>query len=356
VSSCDVVLAAGGTAGHVEPALNLASALTATSSELSVCFLGGQRGLEVDLVPAHGWPLITFQAVPLPRSISWVDFKRLFGVIRATWQARRLLRRLQPRVVVGFGGYVAAPVYVAAWLLRIPIVIHEANARPGIANRLGARLTGHVATAVQPNLPHARVMGIPLNQKITGLDRGKQRVKARKALGLPSDGAVLLVFGGSQGARRLNEAVAQALPTLLSAGVTVLHAVGRANELPSAVPGYVPVPYLNRMDDAYAAADLAVTRAGALTCAELAAVGLPAIYVPLPIGNGEQRFNALPVVDAGGGLLMTDAEVDGPRLSDQVLRLLQDPTTLGEMGEAARQHGTTHGSESLASLVLSVME
>lgn len=352
---CDVVLAAGGTAGHIEPALNLAESLIDADGDLRICFFGGRRGLENVLIPTRGWQLRTFDAVPLPRSLSWSDLKRCVQVVRATWQARSMLRHQRPVVVVGFGGYVAAPVYLAAWSLRIPIVLHEANARPGIANRLGARLTRNVVTAAESNLPHAQVLGIPLNARIAELDRPARRPDARRQLGLRSDGNVLLVFGGSQGAQRLNEAVTGALPTLLAAGLTVLHAVGRANPLPAAVPGYHPVPYLDRMDLAYAAADLAVTRAGALTCAELAAVGLPAIYVPLPIGNGEQRFNALPVVQAGGGVLLTDAQCTASALANQVLELVQNPGRLEQMGSAARGAGHTDGSESLAKLVLGVM-
>jgi len=353
--SRSVVLAAGGTAGHVEPALNLAHSLAQIDSGIHVTVLGGRRGLENILVPARGLPLQTFDAAPLPRTLSWSDVKRVAQVLRATWQARRLLRSQHPAVVVGFGGYVAAPVYLAARSLSIPIVVHEANARPGIANRLGARLTRHVVTAAQPNLPHAQVLGIPLNPRISGLDRSMMRDSARAELGLPREGTVLLVFGGSQGAQRLNAAVLAALPGLTAAGVTVLHAVGRANPLPPPASGYHPVHYLDHMEQAYAAADLAVTRAGALTCAELTAVGLPAIYVPLPIGNGEQRLNALPAVQAGGGVLLDDAQCSGEALQAQVLDLVQTPGRLDQMGRAAHTSGHRDASAALAELVLSVM-
>ncbi len=355
-SRCDVVLAAGGTAGHIEPALNLADELARTNNQLRIVFLGGRRGLENVLVPARGVALETFDAVALPRTVSWSDIKRFAQVLRATIQARRLLRRKRPSVVVGFGGYVAAPVYLAAWSLRIPIVVHEANAKPGIANRLGARLTQYVVTAGDVNLPHAQVMGIPLNSRITAMDRAGERSVARSELGLPEQGSVLLVFGGSQGAVRLNQAITGALPSLSAAGITVLHAVGNSNPLPAAMPRYHPVPYLDRMDLAYAAADLAVTRAGALTCAELAAVGLPAIYVPLPIGNGEQRLNALPVVQAGGGVLLDDAACTAESLQAEVLGLLQSTERLHRMGQVARGLGHRDGSHALAALVLAVMD
>ena len=171
-------------------------------------------------------------------------------------------------------------------------------------------------------------------------------------MGLRPDGPVLLVFGGSQGARRLNEVVAQALPVLTSAGVQVLHAYGARNEAPPGADGYVAVPFISHMDLAYASADLALTRAGAMTCAELAAVGLPAVYVPLPIGNGEQRVNARPVVDAGGGLLIDDDDITAEWLIDTATSVLHDEARLSAMGAAALRHGVRDADEQLARIVL----
>lgn len=354
--TCDVILAAGGTAGHIAPALSMAEALRSKDSQLRIGFIGGMRGLESHLVRDRGWSLHTVDAVPLPRSVAPSQLPAFFGVLRATRQARRLLTRLKPRAVVGFGGYVAAPVYLAARSLGIPLLVHEANARPGLANRLGARLTHHVLTATPVNLPHSRVIGIPLDQRITVMNRDTARRAARMELNLPLDGPLVLVFGGSQGARRINEAVAGALPALQRAGLVVLHAVGRSNPLPPSEPGYHPVPYLDRMDLAYAAADLAVTRAGALTCAELAAVGLPAIYVPLPIGNGEQALNATPTVQAGGGVLLPDESCTASELAKQTITLLHDPDGLARMGRAAKSHGHGSAATELAELVTAVMQ
>jgi UDP-N-acetylglucosamine--N-acetylmuramyl-(pentapeptide) pyrophosphoryl-undecaprenol N-acetylglucosamine transferase len=165
---------------------------------------------------------------------------------------------------------------------------------------------------------------------------------------------VLLVFGGSQGAMRLNGVVGAALPGLAAAGISVLHAFGARNEAPEPVPGYVPLPFIDRMDLAYAAADLAVTRAGAMTCAELAAVGMPACYVPLPIGNGEQRVNALPVVGAGGGLLIDDADITAEWLTQTAVALLHDDDRLRAMGAAAYEHGVRDADDQLARIVLRV--
>jgi UDP-N-acetylglucosamine--N-acetylmuramyl-(pentapeptide) pyrophosphoryl-undecaprenol N-acetylglucosamine transferase len=221
-----------------------------------------------------------------------------------------------------------------------------------MANRLGALFTKEVYASFPGSIRGARTMALPLRRRISTLDRPAERRQARAHFGLSDDARVLLVFGGSQGAARLNAVVAQALPGLRDRGIEVLHAFGTRNAPPESSPGYVAVPYLERMDLAYAAADLALTRAGAMTCAELAAVGLPAIYVPLPVGNGEQRLNALPVVTAGGGLLIDDSEISAEWLTDAAGGLLEDGQRLQAMGAAAYGHGVRDADEQMARIVM----
>ncbi|MGI9063701.1 MAG: undecaprenyldiphospho-muramoylpentapeptide beta-N-acetylglucosaminyltransferase [Pseudonocardiaceae bacterium] len=355
-----VVIAGGGTAGHVEPALALGDALRRAVPDVLVTALGTERGLETRLVPARGYPLELIPPVPLPRKptpdllrLPW----RLLGAVRRT---REILDRVGADVVVGFGGYVALPAYLAA-RGRVPIVVHEANARAGLANKVGARFAERVAAAVPGSgLPHAEVIGIPLRRAISSLDRAALRAQAREHFGLHPDAPTLLVTGGSQGARSLNTAVSGAAAALAAAGIGVLHAHGPRNSVdvrrtPGAPP-YVAVPYLERMDLALAAADLAVCRAGALTVAELSAVGLPALYIPLPHGNGEQALNAAPVVEAGGGVLVPDAELTPSRLAQQVTRVLTDPRRLATMSAAARVAGHPDADDVLARIVLEVSQ
>lgn len=349
-----VVLAGGGTAGHIEPALNLADALRRRDPSIGITALGTEKGLEGTLVPARGYELRMIPPVPMPRrpSAELVTLpKRVRAALRQTVQ---ILGDVDADVVAGFGGYVALPAYLAARRTKTPLVIHEANAKAGLANRIGARFTKNLAEAVAGSLPHATRMGIPLRRSISTLDRVAARPQGRAELGLDPDRPVLLVFGGSQGAQRINAAVSAALPGLLDLGLQVLHAVGPKNidSVTDEAPGYHPVAYLDRMDLAYAAADLVVSRSGAMTCAELAAVGLPAIYVPFPIGNGEQRFNALPVVEAGGGLLVADEELDSLRLLSEVTALLEQPGRLEQMGQAAAAHGVRDADERLADMVI----
>lgn len=349
-----VLLAAGGTGGHIEPALNVGDALRRLDPDVEVTVIGSDRGLETTLVPARGYDLVTVPSVPMPRRPN-ADLLRLPGRMRsAVSSATRVIHDRRIDVVLGFGGYASVPAYLAARRTRTPLVIHEANSRPGIANRLGARFTPHVYSSFPNAMKGSRAMALPLRHAISTLDRPSRRSEGRTHFGLDQDGPVLLVFGGSQGAQRLNAVVAQALPGLQAAGVRVLHAYGSRNEAPPAATGYVPVPYIERMDLAYAAADLALTRAGAMTCAELAAVGLPAVYVPLPIGNGEQRMNALPVVQAGGGIVIDDAAISAEWLTGTVVGIVEDGDRLNAMGAAASGHGVRDADEQLARIVMAV--
>ena len=339
--------------------MNLADALRRRDPAVGITALGTAEGLEARLVPARGYDLAVLPKVPLPRRPT-LDLLRVPGrLLGAVRQARGHLDRVGADVVVGFGGYVALPAYLAARRRGTPVVVHEANARAGLANRIGARRTPWVAAAVEGSgLRGARVLGIPLRRQITTLDRVAGRAAARAGFGL-GEAPVLLVTGGSQGARRVNAAVTGAARQLAAAGVQVLHVTGpkqadgvRAQLGADPPPTHHVLPYVDAMDLAYAASDLVLCRAGAMTCAELAAVGLPAVYVPLPVGNGEQALNARPLVDAGAGLLVEDAALDPAYVVSVVLPLLQDPVRLAAMGAAAAGLGHRDADEALVDLVL----
>jgi UDP-N-acetylglucosamine--N-acetylmuramyl-(pentapeptide) pyrophosphoryl-undecaprenol N-acetylglucosamine transferase len=338
----------------------VADALTALDPEVRITALGTQRGLETRLVPERGYHLELITPVPLPRKPSG-DLMRLpMRVRQAVRQTRAVLDNVEADVVIGFGGYVALPAYLAARRRRVPVVVHEANASAGWANRVGARSAQRVLSAVpDPGLGRVEVIGVPVRAAITSLDRMALRAEARAHFGFAEDAKVLLVFGGSQGAQRINQAVAAAAKDLAVAGISVLHAHGPKNTLDLREPAdgdppYVTVPYLDRMDLAYAAADLAVCRSGAMTVAEVTDVGLPAVYVPLPIGNGEQRLNALPVVEAGGGLLVDDADLTPPFVADTVTTLLNDGARLQQMTAAAALAGHRDAAQRVAEIVLDV--
>lgn len=351
-----VVIAGGGTAGHIEPALALADAVRRLRPDATVVALGTERGLEQQLVPARGYSLELIPPVPLPRKLT-TDLLRLPVKVRnAVKRTRAVLDEVGADVVVGFGGYVALPAYLAA-RGRVPIVVHEANKHAGLANKIGAQFASRVAVAVPGTpLPNAEVVGIPLRRSITTLDRAALRTEARRHFGLDPRAPVLLVFGGSQGAQSINAAVSGAASDFAEAGVGVLHAHGPKNTLVvreyPGKPAYVPVPYLERMDLAYAAADLVLCRAGAMTVAEVSAVGLPAVFVPLPHGNGEQALNARPAVDAGAALLVDDAALTPEKVAELVVPLAADVERREKMSAAARGLGHREADEVLAEMVL----
>jgi UDP-N-acetylglucosamine--N-acetylmuramyl-(pentapeptide) pyrophosphoryl-undecaprenol N-acetylglucosamine transferase len=271
-----------------------------------------------------------------------------------------VLERVSPDVVVGFGGYVCTPAYLAARKAKIPIVIHEGNALPGLANRVGARFATVVATSFpDTKLRGAQFVGLPIRRAISTLDRAGRRGEARQHFGLAAEAPTLLVTGGSQGARRINQSVGAAAADLAAAGIQVLHVKGPLGEvslpdLPAHAPPYVVVSYVDQMDLAYAAADAAIGRSGANSVTEAAAIGLPAIFVPLPIGNGEQALNARAVVAAGGAILVDDADFTPDWVSHQVPALLTDPARLERMGAAATGLIRRDADDALADLVLAV--
>jgi UDP-N-acetylglucosamine--N-acetylmuramyl-(pentapeptide) pyrophosphoryl-undecaprenol N-acetylglucosamine transferase len=351
----NVLLAGGGSAGHVSPLLALADRLVADDPATQVLVLGTSTGIEARLVPARGYRLHEIPRVPLPRRIS-VDAVRLpAGLSAAVRAARAGIALIDADVVVGFGGYVSAPAYLAARRSHVPSVVHEQNSRPGFANRLGARLTPWVAISF-PGTPlrHAVRTGLPLRPEISGLDRAAARAGACAGFGLDPARRTVLVFGGSLGAQRLNQVMPTVAPDLAERGVQVLHVSGTGKSVtvePTGGPAYVVVEYVDAMEQAYAAADLVIGRSGANTVSEITALGLPAIYVPLPIGNGEQRLNVLPVTEAGGGLLVADADFTTDWLRAHLLALIDDPDALVGMGKAAAGFGRLDADHELAALV-----
>ena len=361
-----VLLAGGGTAGHVNPLLAVADELRRRDPDVRITVLGTSTGLEARLVPARGYPLVPVPRVPLPRRPT-LDWLRLPGRLRAAVSAAaRAITENDVQVVVGFGGYVSTPAYLAARRLGVPVVIHEQNARPGLANRLGARWARAVAVTFPGTpLPGAQVTGLPLRPPVAALaaardtDAAAARADGARALGLDPGLPTLLVTGGSLGAVSLNTAVAAAAADLLASGAQVLHltGTGKADAVRVVLAGlagadrYAVREYLEDMHHALAAADLVVCRSGAGTVSELAALGLPAVYVPLPIGNGEQRLNAAAVVAAGGGLLVADADLTPAWLREHVVPLLADSSRTAAMGRAARGEGVADGAARVADLI-----
>jgi UDP-N-acetylglucosamine--N-acetylmuramyl-(pentapeptide) pyrophosphoryl-undecaprenol N-acetylglucosamine transferase len=350
-----VLLAGGGSAGHTSPLLATADALTRLQPGVEITCLGTRERIEAQIIPAAGYPLEFVPSVPLPRRPN-ADLARLPGRLRAARQAAlEVVDRIRPDVICGFGGFVSVPVYLAARKRHVPLVVHEGNTIPGVANKLGARFTDHVATSFPgTDLRHGTYVGLPIRRMISTLDRAALRDEARTTYGLRTDLPVLLVTGGSQGAASINRAVSGAATAFGEGGVQVLHVTGPSHEVtvPDTGVPYVTLGYVDRMDLAYSAADAVLCRSGSNTVTEVSGVGLPAVFVPLPIGNGEQALNAAAVIDAGGGLLVDDADLTPGWVAANVVPLLQDADRLAVMGAAAAHLIPLDADEKLARMIL----
>jgi len=354
------LLAGGGTAGHVNPLLALADQIRANEPESEIWALGTAEGLEARLVPDRGYRLLTVPRLPFPRRLNGAALKFPARYAASVKSVVKLLRELKIDVVVGFGGYASAPAYAAANRLRIPVVIHEANALPGMANRMAAKSAAAVGVAFRnTKLANAQFVGMPLRREVEQLAKGPtpaDRFAARAHFGLDEATTTLLVTGGSLGAKRLNDTIEQARPALKAAGIQVLHIVGDRSELDAeTAPEFVRLKYCDRMDLALAAADFAVCRAGSATVSELTAIGLPAVYVPYPVGNGEQRFNVADVVNAGGGLMCLDADFTPEFVNSTLIPLISDSRGRELISKAAKTVGIADGSARLLALVQSVL-
>ena len=358
------VIAGGGTAGHTLPGIAIARALVARGHDpATIHFVGSERGSEARLVPAAGFMVTLLPGRGIQRSLTTANLGAAWGLLRAVVHAFGMLRRHRPKVVVAMGGYASIPCAMAAIALRIPIVVAEQNAVPGAANRLTARFAKAAAVSFPgTDLPRAVLTGNPVRPEVLAVDRDQDRAGAREALQIPEGQIVLLAFGGSLGSLRINEAVVGALAAWLPRGeLTVRHVIGERDweELSGHGPEpvaegvtYVPVRYEDDMPRAFAAADLVLSRSGATTVAELGAIGVPAILVPLPGAPGDhQTANARALVDAGAAVLVPDAELTADRLVREVDALLSESGRLEAMGRAARTTAHRDAGDAVAALV-----
>lgn len=332
-SNLRILMVGGGTAGHVEPALAVAHEIKNLRSDIQISFVGTKNGLENRLVPNHNFELKLIPKVLLPRTLTPAVFIWPVRLILAVIKSIKLVSKTD--LIVGFGGYACPPVYLAAALIRKPIFIHEANAVKGWANKLGAVFADQIYIAFASakskvgTFRKAKLIGMPLraaitkNAHISESEKAKLRSAQIKEWGLKEDHPIILVFGGSQGSRHINEAILQSMSFFTENQIQVVHAVGRDNALPLTTENYVPLSYIEDMASAYLACDLVIARSGALTCGELAVVGKYAVLVPLPIGNGEQAANAKDLEADGAAQLIANEKFNASWLMSNFDQILQ---------------------------------
>lgn len=361
-----VVIGAGGTGGHIFPGVALAGAVRRAEPSARVAFVGTARGLEGRLIPEAGYPLHLIDVLPLQRKVGVEPLLAGPALLRATWQARRLLRAQEADVAVGMGGYPSLPVMAAAAVLRLPSLLHESGAIPGLANKIAGRLTRNIALSFDEAAASfgraTRTTGMPLSPALAHMDRAALRAEARASYGLADDRVAVLVMGGSLGALSLNELALglaarwrerEDVRIILKAGRGHLEATQKRLADLGAEHVVDAMEFLDRMELAYAAADVAITRAGAGTVAELPAAGLPAILIPYPHAPGDhQTLNAQPLVAAGAGYVVADHEATAERIGPLLEELIEDPARLARMGESAKALAKPHAADELAAWVL----
>jgi UDP-N-acetylglucosamine--N-acetylmuramyl-(pentapeptide) pyrophosphoryl-undecaprenol N-acetylglucosamine transferase len=361
-----VVIAAAGTGGHIYPGLALAEAIRRIEPDRRIVFTGTPRGLEQQLVPAAGYPLDLYDMVPMIRSTA----ARLpYAVVRSAFQARAVLRREDAAVAVSMGGYGGIPLIVGARLAGVPSLIHESGAVAGRANVLAAKLTRNIGLSFESAAKDfgsrpTRVVGMPLSGALSGFDRAALRDEARAAYGLDPSVRMVLVVGGSQGAATLNRAaVGLGERWAGRTDVRIVLKTGKAHEdavradVQRAGVGHVvqAQAYLDRMDHAYAAADVILARAGAGTVAEVAAAALPAVFVPFPGAvDDHQALNARPLVDAGAAVLVRDEQATAERLAQELEPLLDQPALRDDRARRAAALGHPDAAAELARWALSL--
>lgn len=317
---------------------------THPSDEIS--FLGTSEGLEVSLVPAAGFQLSLIPKVSIPRSLTPALLKVPFQLVKSVKRTIEYLNGVD--CAVGFGGYVSGPLYFAAAIKRVPLVIHEQNAKPGWANRLGARFTRFTAISypvARGALSKAELTGLPLRQDVVEAVRASERdwksarAQAKREiaseLNLDSDRPLIFIFGGSQGSQAINAVIEESLPHFEREEVSVIHGVGRNNALPGVRKNYHPMAYIDQMARIYLAADIVISRSGAVTCAEASALAKYSLFIPLPVGNGEQALNAGALVADGRAEIISQREFTSAWLEKNISRLLVKSAESSDAGDAS---------------------
>ncbi|RME55369.1 MAG: undecaprenyldiphospho-muramoylpentapeptide beta-N-acetylglucosaminyltransferase [Deltaproteobacteria bacterium] len=353
-----LVIAGGGTGGHLFPGIAVAEAWRQRAPAPEVAFVGTKEGIESRILPDSPFPLYTIEIRGLKGKSAVEKIRNILKIPTSLRASLRLLGRLAPDVVLGVGGYASGPVVLAAWLRRIPCAIQEQNTHPGLTNRILAHFADRIFLAFEPEgarFPAAKclVTGNPIRRTLLSppmKERGEE------------GGFTLLVFGGSQGARRINEAMIEILPQLAARGVRIVHQTGRTDYerverayRDAGIPARIATvtPFIDRMAEAYAAADLVVCRAGATTIAELTAIGRPAILVPYPhAAYDHQEKNARRLLEKGAARMILDRELTGKRLLDEILPLLESPETLRRISENARHLGHPEAADTIVQALL----
>ena len=350
-----VLIAAAGTGGHINPGLAIANKIKEEEPDTEIIFVGTNRGLENDLVPRAGYELKRIQVYGISREISFANLKKIIKTIKGFGQARKLIKQLKPDLVVGTGGYICGPVFLAATKYKIPTVLHESNAFPGVTVKMLAKKVDTILVGFKEakerlaDAKHVVVTGTPTKFKgisMTEVEINQEKVK----LGFQTDKPLVLIFGGSQGAKTINEAFINVIKHHSNKEYQIMWAAGPkqyevikeqlANEKIDIekLQGIKVVPYIYNMEETMQMADLIISRSGAMTITEISMVGKPAIFIPLPFAaENHQEYNAKVLVNQGAARILYDKELSEDTLNSMIGEMIKDKSKLKQMGENAKK-------------------
>ena len=362
-----ILVTGGGTGGHIYPALAFIKYVQSIDATCEFMYVGGKRGLENKIIPQTGLPFKTLEIQGFKRSLSLDNFKTIQLFLKSYFQAKKILREFQPDVVIGTGGYVSGAVVYAASRLKIPTIVHEQNSVPGITNKFLSRFVDKVgivfSDAGQYFPLHKTVLvGNPRAQEMQGIERSDVLSQYSLKPSIPT----VLIFGGSQGALKINQAVISALPELAKRDYQVLYASGERyyrqieEEIGMSKDAFKNIsiqPYIHNMAEVMGNCDLLIGRAGATSIAELTALGLPAILIPSPyVTNDHQTKNAKSLEKVGAAVVLADNQLTGSSLVAAIDRIMNDADKQKNMAKASKSQGITDASERLYAIVQALIQ
>lgn len=369
-----VIIAAAGTAGHINPGIAIANKIKEKEDSSEIIFIGTSRGLENDLVLRAGYGLKTIDAYGLSKKISIDNLKKIVATLKATDKARKIIQDFKPDVIVGAGGYICGPVVWAAKKEKIPVVLHESNAFPGKATKMLAKIADTVLISFEearkriPNAKNIVFTGTPI--KIEKKEYTKEeKNKILKELNLKEDKPIVLVFGGSQGAQKINEAIIGMIENKLNTNYQIIWATGpkqfdiiknefqKKNINIDKVENASILPYIYNMEDIMNISDIIVARSGAMTISEISTIGKPSILIPLPnVSQNHQLYNAKVLESVGAAKIILNDELKKDNLNEEIQKIIKTPKLMSKMGEKALTKAVKNVQENIYNEIKKVLK
>lgn len=360
-----VIVAAAGTAGHINPGLAIANKIKEQEKDSQIIFIGTTRGLENDLVPRAGYELKTIEAYGFSKQISISNMKKMIATLKATGKAREIIQEFKPDIIVGAGGYICGPVVWAAHKEKIPVVLHESNAFPGKAVKMLAKKADTILISFEearnriPNAKNIVFTGTPVKIQKQNYST-EQKKKILEELGIKEEKPIVLIFGGSQGAQKINEAITGIIENKLNKDYQMIWATGpkqydiikeqlsKKNISINNIANAKIVPYIYNMEEIMNVSDIIVSRSGAMTITEISNLGKPAILVPLPnVSQDHQLYNAKVLENVGAAKIILDKELNKENLNAEIREIIENPKLVKEMGEKAYTKSVTNVQENI---------